>query len=1010
MRKLLRPLSMLLVLAMLATTATFSVLSATNDYNSSGADIEVEATSAYTNSGESYNTYSGTDLGAVYSKDSTTFKVWAPSASKVQLKLYNTGSDSETGAGVIGTYDMSKDSSNGVWSITQSGDLNGMYYTYLVTVNGTTKETRDVYANADGVNGKRSMVVDLDSTDPEGWSNDTHVLFDNAPEAAVWEVSVRDFSIDSTSGVDADKRGKYMAFTQHGTTLNGAGVLKTGIDYLIENNINCVQIMPMYDFGSVDETKGGQNWGYDPVNYNVPEGSFSSDPYNGEVRIKELKSMIKALHDAGISVIMDVVYNHTYNTSDSAFENTVPGYYYRMNGSTFLNGSGCGNVTASDKTMYRKYMIDSVKYWANEYHIDGFRFDLMGCHDYTTMNNIRAELDKIDKRIITYGEPWMADWGANGIDSSSAAVMDNASKLNPRVGCFNDKMRNALKGGTSDKSSGFIQGSTSSTADVKAGCMAHTSSILGKWSQAPSQTVTYNSCHDNLTLWDKILYSQGSTDYNGSNGTFLAMNKLSAALVLTSQGVAFTQAGEEFARTKRGDENSYNTGDAVNKIDWTRISQYSSLREYYKGLRLIRQVYSPFTDASNTSVGQSYFTGSNSVIAYTMQNKTANAANEWGTVAVIANNSASTQSVTLKASTTLPTSWATIVNGSSAGLKNLGTVTGTTISVPARTAMVLVDLVSFNEKNIQGPTTPTTTTPSSGTVTWNTTKIKGFADGVSSEVIDGATSQITKIVEPEDGYEIVYAKVVSGGTDITSTAYNATTNTINFTRNGNAEITLIATQIPQTHLYGDVNEDGNVNVRDVTAIQKYICYLDDSLSEVGKKAANVNGDDGIDISDATLIQKYATKAISSMPVGESFSDEKPTYTIPTNPTNTTSSTTATVPTSTQTSPTNPSGSITINFVSTIDTGEERWAAYCWTGANSLWVDVVNGQVTVPSSMENIIFVRFDGTSTENKWDEEGATVKYVWNQTDDLFLGLGSTYTVTGWGDGWGALLEGSWS
>ncbi|MGN1127223.1 MAG: hypothetical protein ACI4RI_07255, partial [Ruminococcus sp.] len=513
----------------------------------------------------------------------------------------------------------------------------------------------------------------------------------------------------------------------------------------------------------------------------------------------------------------DVVYNHTYNTSDSAFEMTVPGYYYRMNGSTFLNGSGCGNVTASDKQMYRKYMIDSVKYWANEYHIDGFRFDLMGCHDYTTMNNIRTELDKIDKRIIMYGEPWMADWGGgNGIANSSAAIMDNASKLNSRIGCFNDKMRNGLKGGTSDKSSGFIQGSTTNTYDVKAGCMAHTSSILGKWSQAPSQTVTYNSCHDNLTLWDKILYSQGSTDYNGSNGTYLAMNKLSAALVLTSQGVAFTQAGEEFARTKNGDENSYNTGDSVNKIDWTRISQYSNLREYYKGLRLIRQVYSPFTDASNTSVGQSYFTGSDSVIAYTMQNKTANAANEWGTVAVIANNSASTQSVTLKSSSTLPTSWATIVNGSSAGLKNLGTVTGTTISVPGRTAMVLVDLASFNEKNIQGPTTtvPTTTTSANGTVTWNTTKIKGFADGVAYEDLAGSTSRVTKTVEPEDGYEIVYAKVVTGGVDVTSSEYNATTNTIDFTRNGNAEITLIATQIPQTHLYGDVNEDGNINVRD----------------------------------------------------------------------------------------------------------------------------------------------------------------------------------------------------
>lgn len=658
---------------------------------------------AYTNSTSSYATYSGNDLGASYSKTSTTFKVWAPSASAVKLNLYKTGSDSEAGAGKISETNMSKDSSTGVWSVTAQGDLNGRYYTYSVTVNGSTKETQDVYSKAVGVNGNRSMVIDMSSTDPLGWSNDQHMLVDHQTDAVIWEVQVRDFSISQSSGVSSGHRGKYLAFTESGTKLNGTEDISTCVDYLVEQGVNYVHLNPVYDYGSVDETKLSTpqyNWGYDPVNYNVPEGSYSTDPYKGEVRIKEFKQMVQALHDRGIGVIMDVVYNHTYKT-DSCFERTVPGYYYRMNGSTFLDGSGCGNVTASDKTMFRKYMVDSVKYWAEEYHIDGFRFDLMGCHDITTMNQIRSSLDSIDKRILVYGEPWMADWnGGNGISNSQACIMDNASSVSERVGMFSDKIRNALKGGTDDATKGYIQGDTTKNYDIKAGMMGGTSTMWGKWSRQPSQCVTYDSAHDNLTLWDKILKSNSSTDYNGTNSTFLAQNKLSAAIVLTSQGIPFYLAGEEFARTKNGNSNSYSSPDSVNQIDWTRVKTYSNLVEYYKGLMAIRSVYSPFRDNTTASANTSYFTDNGSAIGYTILNKTANASKEWGTVAVLTNNTTSAKTVTLGCQDTMPSSWVVVANGDKAGLEKLGTVSGSSISVPARSAMVLVDASTYDRLQI----------------------------------------------------------------------------------------------------------------------------------------------------------------------------------------------------------------------------------------------------------------------------------------------------------------------
>ena len=638
--------------------------------------------------------YNESNLGADYSSASTTFKTWSPEASSVKVKLYTTGSDSEPGAGVIGTYDLTKNSTTGVWSTTVNGDLKNKYYTYLVTVNGSTKETQDVYSRATGVNGKRSMVVDLDSTDPEGWESDEHILFDSASEAVVWEVHVRDFSASSTSGVSEQNRGKYLAFAEGGTTLNsdtGANAVSTGIDYLVEQGINCVQLMPVYDFGSVDESiassSSNRNWGYDPQNYNVPEGSYSSDPYNGNTRITEFKQMIQALHDRGISVVMDVVYNHTYST-DSCFTNTVPGYYYRMKSSTsYSNGSGCGNETASDKQMYRKYMIESVKYWVEEYHIDGFRFDLMGIHDITTMNEIRSALDGLyadgsGQKILMYGEPWTG----GTVAISDGCSQSKASSLDSRVGMFCDSYRDAIKGGTDDATTGFVQGNNNKTGTVVNG-------VKGKGfaAKAPSQTIAYADAHDNLILWDKIVKSNGSSSWASTSSSFKGQMQEVMGLLLTSQGIPFMTAGSEFCRTKQGDHNSYKSSDAINNIDWTRVSTYADVAAYYKGLLQIRENYSPMTSSTfNTPSFQSEW---GDAVAYTYSNSKSG---EWGKVCVLVNSGTQAWSITLDGS-----GWTVVADGKTAGLTSLGTVSGSSYSVPAKSACVLVESSTFGNLSVQ---------------------------------------------------------------------------------------------------------------------------------------------------------------------------------------------------------------------------------------------------------------------------------------------------------------------
>lgn len=643
--------------------------------------------------------YSGNDLGASYSKKATTFKVWSPNAASVRVNIFEHGSDNEGDAGSIMSRAMSLDKTTGVWSVTINGDLLNKYYTYSVTHGKTTKETADVYAKACGVNGQRSMVVDLSKTNPEGWKNDKHVLVQNQTDASVWEISVADFSSSESSGVSEANRGKYLAFTEEGTTVNGVqGASSTCVDYLKKLGVKYVQIMPFYDFGSVDESKNimdQYNWGYDPVNYNCPEGSYSTNPKKGEVRIKECKQMIQALHNAGIGVIMDVVYNHTY-TSDSWLQRTVPNYYYRMNNDgTFSNGSGCSNDTASEHLMFRKYMIDSVTYWASEYHIDGFRFDLMGLHDVTTMDSIRTALDNLyadgsGSQILMYGEAW--DMATNCDEGTVLASQKNLKQLSDRIGAFDDTIRDAIKGSTGGTDGAFVQ-EGSRRANLKTGIAGQSDTTTG-WANVPSQCVTYASCHDNLCLYDKLVGSVYGADgkYRKRYEDLVAMNKLSAAIVITSQGIPFSLGGEEFCRSKDGDENSYASSRKENMLDWENVDLYSDVIEYYRGLYKIRDAFAAFSDSTAATANSLTYLSDvpKGVMGYTINNTESG---KWSQMCVIFNGSDSAQNVTAKGD------WVVLADNKTAGLRNIKNVTNS-VKVEAHSAVIMVDTKSYDSAGI----------------------------------------------------------------------------------------------------------------------------------------------------------------------------------------------------------------------------------------------------------------------------------------------------------------------
>ncbi len=533
------------------------------------------------------NYYTG-PLGPDYTPGGTCLRLWAPTAEAVTVTLYHKGD----GGAVLGTEPLVR-GAHGVWSIWLPGEQHGRYYTFAVTVDGITRETGDPYARAAGVNGVRSMIVDLARTAPSGWERDVRP---NIPPAqrAVWEVSVRDFSQDAASGVRPAWRGKYMAFTQQGTTLHGDGIHPTCLNYLKRLGVKYVQLMPIFDFGSVDEAKPllrQYNWGYDPTNFNVPEGSYSTDPTRGEVRIRECREMIAALHAAGIGVVMDVVYNHTYRT-ENPLNSTVPYYFFRQDpDGSFSNGSGCGNEFASERPMARRYLIDSILYWAKEYHIDGFRFDLMGLYDAESINAVRAALDSLPggRDILLYGEPWQG--GASQLHRYEANKA-NLAMLNERVGIFCDDTRDAIKGGCFDaREPGYVEGKPGSFWDIGAAVAAWCRSDRLP-PHAPSQIVSYVSAHDNFTLWDKLLCVRyEKPEFTARDTVALAQNRLAAGIYLTSFGLPFMQAGEEFARTKKGVSNSYRSSPALNRLDWNRAEQYHALVDYYRGLLALRAAF-----------------------------------------------------------------------------------------------------------------------------------------------------------------------------------------------------------------------------------------------------------------------------------------------------------------------------------------------------------------------------------------------------------------------------------
>lgn len=676
----------MMITGMCAADVSAAEKKAVTDYQAYAANLDKSA-------------YSGNDLGASYSKKATTFKVWSPNAASVRVNIFEHGSDNEGDAGSIMSRAMSLDKTTGVWSVTINGDLLNKYYTYSVTHGKTTKETADVYAKACGVNGQRSMVVDLSTTNPEGWKNDKHVLVQNQTDASVWEISVADFSSSESSGVSEANRGKYLAFTEEGTTVNGVqGASSTCVDYLKKLGVKYVQIMPFYDFGSVDESKNimdQYNWGYDPVNYNCPEGSYSTNPKKGEVRIKECKQMIQALHNAGIGVIMDVVYNHTY-TSDSWLQRTVPNYYYRMNNDgTFSNGLGCSNDTASEHLMFRKYMIDSVTYWASEYHIDGFRFDLMGLHDVTTMNSIRTALDNLyadgsGSQILMYGEAW--DMATNCDEGTVLASQKNLKQLSDRIGAFDDTIRDAIKGSTGGTDGAFVQ-EGSRRANLKTGIAGQSDTTTG-WANVPSQCVTYASCHDNLCLYDKLVGSVYGADgkYRKRYEDLVAMNKLSAAIVITSQGIPFSLGGEEFCRSKDGDENSYASSRKENMLDWENVDLYSDVIEYYRGLYKIRDAFAAFSDSTAATANSLTYLSDvpKGVMGYTINNTESG---KWSQMCVIFNGSDSAQNVTAKGD------WVVLADNKTAGLRNIKNVTNS-VKVEAHSAVIMVDTKSYDSAGI----------------------------------------------------------------------------------------------------------------------------------------------------------------------------------------------------------------------------------------------------------------------------------------------------------------------
>ena len=589
--------------------------------------------------------YDGNDLGAVYTKEKTTFRIWTPAAGKVSLNLYEQGD----GDNLIETIPMTADV-KGTWVCEKTGDLNGVYYTYSVQIGNKVNEVVDLYARSAGVNGNRGEILDLKAADPDGFDADVRPAFNNATDAVIYEVHIRDLSSDASSGIR--NTGKFLGLTERGTK-NREG-LATGLDHILDLGVTHVQILPSCDYATVDETKPDTaqfNWGYDPK---------------------------------------------TYHLADSWFQKTVPDYYYRKNGDHYSDGSGCGNETASERAMMRKYIVDSVVYWATEYHIDGFRFDLMGVHDLDTMKAVRKALDQVNPDIMVYGEGWTG--GEPALPAAQQATKNNIYRLD-RVGAFSDDIRDGIKGSVFDfLDKGFVSGKDNMEENIKFSVVAatpHSQVTLTKagdkctnWSGQPGQSINYISCHDNLTFWDKLAISNA----DDSEADRVKMNKLGSAVLFTSQGVPFMQAGEEMLRSKPNeksetgfDENSYSSPDATNSIKWDNKGNVMDVYEYYKGLIAFRKAHSALrmTTAAAIQNNLTFMTGLDAnVVAYTIQGEVQGETAQ--NIAVIYNGNPDAVTVNLPAGT-----WDICVNGKKAGCRSLGTAEGS-VTVEGISALVLV--------------------------------------------------------------------------------------------------------------------------------------------------------------------------------------------------------------------------------------------------------------------------------------------------------------------------------
>jgi len=630
-----------------------------------------------------YPSYNGDDLGVFWTPEKTLVRIWAPTAKMVEFRLYK---DGKSGDAFHKTQFLN--SGDGTWATILTGDYDGKFYTIRVNDGEWLHEVPDIYARCVGVNGIRGMIYNPARTNPEGWENDVSPELKRFTDAIMYEVHVRDFSVSEHSGIE--NKGKYIGFTEE-RTISPDGKA-TGLAHLRELGITHVHLLPVNDFATVDEEKPLEkyNWGYDPMHFNAPEGSYATDPYDGTVRIREFKKMVQALHSAGIGVVLDVVYNHTYFAKESVFNQTVPGYFYRQKSDgTFANASGCGNEVATERTMVRKYIIDSLKYWMQEYHVDGFRFDLMGIYDLDTMKEIRKELVMINPNILLYGEGWAADFSP--MPEEKRAVKRNLHKL-PGIAAFNDDLRDALKGNhSSKKTKGFVSGLELREENVKFGVVGaiqhpqivydYVESSKQPWALQPGQCINYVSCHDNFTLWDKLK----SSSPRATTEEMKKMVKLAGAVILTSQGVAFLHAGTEFCRTKGGNGNSYKSPDSVNQIDWSLKSIHHDVFVYYKNLVALRKNHPGLrmTEASqvqhNLLFCGDYQMG---VVSYCIDGKVSG--DSWENMMLIFNGNRKNISQQLPEG-----NYRIMVQGDQFSSEGLGEVTGK-VEVEAITMMILV--------------------------------------------------------------------------------------------------------------------------------------------------------------------------------------------------------------------------------------------------------------------------------------------------------------------------------